>query len=233
MDINSVFALGLDALLPRFFVLCGLPMAPGWGVPWPLCRECSAALRPLAGERCARCGLPLISELGLCMSCRGARGACDSTFPLFSYAGKVGELIACYKLKKRRSLAPFIAGLFASACEEAWPDRIIVPVPPRPEKTRLQGWDQVEEIARLLERRGFAVARPLERQRSDEQKSLGRGARSLNAKKAYALKPGASSPELPLLIDDVVTTGATLDACARALKEGGARSVAALVLAAD
>ncbi len=165
--------------------------------------------------------------------CRGTAWECDSIFPLFSYAGKVGELIACYKLKKRRSLAPFIAGLFARAYEGAWTDRIIVPVPPRPEKARHQGWDQVEEIARLLERRGFAVARPLERRRSDEQKSLGRGARSLNAKRAYALKPGASSPELPLLIDDVVTTGATLDACARALKEGGARSVAALVLAAD
>jgi len=77
------------------------------------------------------------------------------------------------------------------------------------------------------------VSRPLERRRSEEQKGLGRGDRGANARKAYALKAGERSPESPLIIDDVVTTCATLEACALALKEGGAGSVIALVLAAD
>jgi predicted amidophosphoribosyltransferase len=108
-----------------------------------------------------------------------------------------------------------------------------VPVPPRPGKVRSLGWDQVEEIARVLERRGLRVSRPLVRGSSDEQKSLGRADRGLNAMKAYRLREGASSPASPLLVDDVATTCATLDACAAALKAGGARSVVALVLAAD
>ena len=165
--------------------------------------------------------------------CEGTAWTCDSIFPLFSYEGRMRVLVSAYKKGRRRSLAPLFAEMMAKAIEERWPDRTVVPVPPRKGRARIRGWDQVEEIARFLERRGCAVTRPLERRRSDEQKSLGRGARSLNARKAYALKEGASSPELPLLIDDVVTTGATLDACARALKEGGARTVAALVLAAD
>lgn len=167
------------------------------------------------------------------MRCRVAQRSFDSAFPLFSYAGGARELIAAYKKSGRRSLAPFIAELFAQEINSRWPERTIVPVPPRPGKLRSSGWDQVEEIARALEGRGFGVARPLERRPSEEQKSLGRGARGLNASLAYALRAGAVPPDLPLLIDDVVTTCATLDSCARALKAGGAGSVHALVFAAD
>jgi len=234
MTIKSLFAYGLEIALPRACVLCGSSLAPGVDMDlWPLCAGCSGALRPWEGERCGRCGLPLISEIGLCMRCRGAERFFDSAIPLFSYSGAARELIAAYKKVGRRSLAPFIAGIFSEAIRERWPDRTVVPVPPRLGKARSSGWDQVEEIARILERGGYPVARPLARERSEEQKSLGRGARGANAKKAFSLKPGSSSPALPLLIDDVVTTCATLDACARALKGGGARTVAALVFAAD
>jgi len=142
-------------------------------------------------------------------------------------------LVSAYKKGGRRSLSRLFAGFFAEAIEERWPDRTIVPVPPRPGKLRARGWDQVEAIAGLLESRGLPVKRPLERMASDEQKSLGRGDRGANARKAYTLRAGERSPELPLLLDDVVTTCATLDACARALKEGGARSVEAIALVAD
>jgi ComF family protein len=167
------------------------------------------------------------------MRCRDAPRAFDSAYPLFPYEGAMRSLVSAYKKGGRRSLAGLFAELMAAAIGERWPERTIVPVPPRPGKLRKLGWDQVEEIARRLERRGFSVSRPLERGSSDEQKSLGRGDRGSNARRAYRLRAGARAPELPLLIDDVVTTCATLDACAAALKEGGARSVEALVLAAD
>ncbi|MGA2545685.1 MAG: hypothetical protein ABSF43_04010 [Rectinemataceae bacterium] len=167
------------------------------------------------------------------MRCRGIERAFDSAYPLFAYAGAARELISAYKKNRRRSLAPFFAEVFAETIEEKWPDRTIVPVPPRPGKASSSGWDQVEEIAKVLGRRGFPVARPLERRPSEEQKSLGRGERGVNAKKAYVLKRGAVAPERALLIDDVITTCATLDACARSLKSGGALSVTALAFAAD
>ena len=220
----------LEFLLPRGCVLCGSPLPPE--LPWPLCGDCRASLRPWEGERCECCGLPLISELGRCMRCRGAQRAFDCAFPLFSYAGPVRDLIAEYKKNRRRSLAPYFALLFARAIEDRWPGWTVVPVPPRPARAR--DWDQVEEIARLLEARGIDVCRILERgHNSSQQKKLGRSERGDNAKKSYTLKPGATSPQRALLIDDVITTSATLDACALALRSGAAVRVEALVLAAD
>jgi ComF family protein len=167
------------------------------------------------------------------LRCRDAEWSFDSAFPLFSYSGAPRELISAYKKRGRRSLAAPLARLAAAEISRSWPDLTVVPVPPRPGKLRSRGWDQVEEIVRLLERAGFGVSRPLRRAAGAEQKRLGRVGRATNARASYYMRPGASSPERVLLFDDVITTGATVDACARALKEGGARRVAVLALAAD
>jgi predicted amidophosphoribosyltransferase len=91
----------------------------------------------------------------------------------------------------------------------------------------------VEEIAAILEAKGLAIGRVLERRSSSEQKKLGRGERGTNARKAYSLKRGERSPELSLILDDVVTTCATLESCALALRTGGASKIDAIVIAAD
>ena len=112
---------------------------------------------------------------------------------------------------------------------------MIVPVPPRPEKLKRKEWDQIEAISRILERYGYTVRRLLERKVDIQQKRLNREMRKKNAEKAYAVIPsmkGAVGPRI-LLIDDVYTTGATIEACAKALHESGATSVAALVIAID
>lgn len=222
----------LEALLPGACVLCGA--APlGRGSSGPLCAACLQGLLPWNGARCVACGLPLISEEKECMRCRDAEWSFDSAYPLFAYSGAPRELISAYKKRGRKSLAAPLARIVAEEISRRWPGRTVVPVPPRPGKTRTRGWDQVEEIARILERGGFRVARPLGRAAGAEQKRLGRIGRASNARASYFLRPGAASPEEVLLFDDVITTGATVDACARALKGGGARSVAVLALAAD
>lgn len=140
-----------------------------------------------------------------------------------------------YKSSKRFSLVPFWAGLLSDAIDRRWPDRTIVPVPPRPEKIRRREWDQIEAIAAALEKRGYRVERVLERKVDLQQKKLNREMRKANAGKAYSVIPSLASsmPSRIILIDDVYTTGATIEACAKALRENGAESVCALVVAAD
>jgi len=110
-----------------------------------------------------------------------------------------------------------------------------VPVPPRPEKIKTHEWDQVEAIATRLEKRGVPVVRPLVRMASEEQKSLGREGRKANASKGYEYSPEyhCDAPQLVVLFDDVYTTGATAEACSRALLTNGTKKVAVLVLAMD
>jgi len=237
-------------LLPRFCPLCGRPLslgsvdgaslqADGSGLlPFPeaqdlLCDSCLLLLRPYAGERCQKCGKELISESGICMRCRNREWSFEEAFPIFAYDGAAAELVAAYKFAGRRSLARFLAGILSRALMENWPGRPIVPVPYRRAKIVEKGWDQVEEIVRVLDRRGFEVRRILERLPSGEQKRLSQEGRLENARKAYRLVPGAAVPDEVVLVDDVLTTGATAEACARALREGGARRVAVLALAAD
>ncbi len=167
------------------------------------------------------------------MRCRGVEWAFDRAFPLFSYSGPARELIWAYKKGGRRSLALPLAMLADRAISKLWPDRVVVPVPPRPGKIARRGWDQVEEIARELGRMGHRIERPLVRKSSAEQKRLGRELRAANARASYALKAGFAPPREALLLDDVITTGATVDACAAALKAGGSASVEVLALAAD
>jgi len=211
-----------------------------------LCERCAEAVRAEARasvslnvEHCPICGKPVVSEQGRCMRCRGVEYGFDSAWPLFRYAGMVRTLILAYKSSQRRSLACFFAGAIAEVLEERYPGRIVVPVPPRPGKLRKKGWDQVEDLARILERRHrVTVSRILTRADGKQQKALDLEGRAANMRGKIGI--GRSShgrrctiPADPVLLDDVLTTGATLSECARTLKAAGSVRVDAVAIAAD
>jgi predicted amidophosphoribosyltransferase len=124
------------------------------------------------------------------------------------------------------------------ARDAAW-----TPVPPRPGKIKHNGWDQVEYLAGLLEKeRGRGdfftppVCRCLERLPSESQKELDREKRRLNLKGRIVLRAGKGAGPVPrraVLVDDVYTTGSTMEACAEALKRGGAEEVYGICLCYD
>ena len=225
----------LGWLVPRFCLLCGMPVEGSPEADLPLCGRCRSEFPEIGGERCALCGKELYSEKGTCYACREAGHLCQEVYPIFRYKGAPAALLRRYKTAKRSSLAEFWAGLMAGLIDTRWPGSAIVPVPPRPEKLRRREWDQVEAIAVRLEKRGYRVERILARSATIQQKQLSRTMRKANAEKGYHLIPGFASkvPERVVLIDDVYTTGATVDSCAKALFENGSKKLAALVIAAD
>ncbi len=223
----------LEILFPRTCVLCGRNLREEAERSYPLCASCEAAIPGMRGERCSLCGKSLISEQGLCMRCRERSFSFDAAYPLWEYSGPVKELIISYKIGGFRRLAEFFASRMLARLREANPGIPVVPVPFRKSKMRKTGWDQVEDLARTLERKGIPVIRCLERAEGASQKTLDYSARMSNLKGRIRRRNLIRIPERVVLLDDVLTTGATLSECARVLKEGGALRVDALVLAAD
>jgi len=205
-----------------------------------LCNDCRSKIEQYLAETqglktCEYCGKPLISEQGLCLSCRRTGTLnFDRAIVLFPYSGIYQKLLSSYKFEKHVSLGNFFAELITKTLEkEEMPaETVIVPVPARPGKIRKTGWDQVEYLAKILEKgKGLYVSRCLKRLSSKSQKELDRKSRQTNLK--GRIIPKKQSPKTAVIIDDVTTTGSTLDACALALKDAGAQTVYGLCLFYD
>ena len=112
---------------------------------------------------------------------------------------------------------------------------MVVPVPPRKGKIREKGWDQVDELCSFLHYRyNQKVMKLLTRNSTGEQKKLGREGRLETIGKAYSLLEEENLPDVMpenvIIIDDIFTTGSTIESCARVLKEGGVKKVIALTI---
>jgi ComF family protein len=214
----------------------------------PLCKTCGEKLLNFesSGPRCSRCGKPLISETGLCMKCRPrddspapeTAPAVSRCFPVFPYRLWRKELLFLWKGRGVRLFTPLFARILARALDREFRQDsgtlpAIVPVPPRPGKIREKGWDQVEDLASYLEGYyGLTVKRLLKRRSSLQQKKLSQEERAKNARNAFYLakKAGPALPAQAVLLDDVRTTGATLERAAQVLRDAGVQDVGALVL---
>jgi ComF family protein len=150
------------------------------------------------------------------------------------YEGRMKEIIHALKYERRRSIAPRLGALMRECGAALLRDAaIVVPVPLHPRREYERGFNQAEDLALHL---GLPVMKLLTRVRhTQSQIELPKEQRQQNVKNAFAAlslsKGRLPVPGIVVLIDDVSTTGSTLDACARVLKDAGVKEVRALTAA--
>jgi ComF family protein len=209
----------------------------------PVCEGCWSSLRALAPPLCRSCGDPLPSwrvisvAMERCARCRRRSSAVDCARAAGDYDGALRQIIHAFKYEQRRSLARPLAQMLRQAGPDLLTDAdCAVPVPLHPWRRLRRGFNQAADLARGLD---LPLVHALSRWRpTTAQAGLTAAARRRNVRGAFVLSPlhphaahAAIGGRIIVLVDDVRTTGATLDECARVLKAAGAREVRALTVA--
>lgn len=211
----------------------------------PICKACLPKILEVGFKNsCAHCGRELVSEIDVCSYCREnpALQSLSGAFSLHGYQLWKKSLLFAWKLEDKRNLSPYFAAIFykkLSSLEKELGARLpVVPVPPRAGKIREKGWDQIEELCFYLEKGWNVRILPLlERLSRIQQKKLDRAKRIEGISSSYKARSKKEirkiCPEIPekaVLADDIFTTGATMEACARELRLLGVREVFSITL---
>ncbi len=211
----------------------------------PVCPGCWLAVPALTPPWCERCGdaLPSWRTAGpLCARCRRRTPRFVAARSAGRYEGSLRQIVHAFKYGQRRVLAQPLAGLIGRAGAELLADAdAVIPVPLHPWRALQRGFNQADDLARHL---GPPVWRALRRSRvGPPQASLPAARRHANVRGAFALGrwpfPAQAAftwtrvlqDRVVVLVDDVMTTGATLDACGQVLLDAGVKTVRAVTVA--
>jgi ComF family protein len=239
-----------DALVSVFFPagcrLCEGVLVSASAVP--ICAECLGSFPALGGERCEKCGQPLAAwslsgrkddggAAGvLCPECQNREYGFDRARSYALYKAGLVRAIVLLKFERIEPLGRWFAARLAEvARRDSLMADVVVPVPLHRQREKERGYNQADLIAKPLARKlGLpyrAVLLVRTKPRPDKH-ILSLEERWDSVRGAFATRPGTQVDNLRvLLIDDVMTTGATLDACAKALRGAGAKSVIGLTVA--
>lgn len=205
---------------------CGHPVH--WQHYW--CSQCQALLTPIATQRCIQCGLPIASGL-YCGDCISHHRYFDHTWVLDDYRWPLDRLIIHFKHQHKRILAQGLAELFYQS-HPSLPNAIFIDVPMYYQKQWQRGFNQSELLARALAQRYQQTYQHLFRQphASEDFIGLSRSKRQRAVRSRYQLRT-PSPPNHVIIVDDVMTTGSTLNELARQLKQAGTLEVDCIAIA--
>ena len=212
-------------VLPASCVLCGVATPAS-----RLCAPCREGLPPLPRGQCSRCALPLPSG-GVCAECLARPPAYDAIAAAFPYEFPIDALVQAYKYGRDLTLAPLFAAEL-SRCVAATVDAIVA-MPLSPARLSERGFNQAHEIARRLARSlGVPLLSHACRKVAETppQAGLTLAERARNVRRAFVCDADLRGKDVAI-VDDVMTTGATLNELARVMKRAGAASVSGWVVA--
>ena len=219
--------------LLRFFLPLECPVCGGQpfdGSPNMFCKDCLQKIEFLTPPVCPMCGCEYNGLLDVCPLClQSGKRPWDGALSVFRMNGLVKELLHNYKYHKQPELAALLGELCLLSLRNNMPHiDCIVPVPLHWRRFLQRGFNQSEELSkRLGQGLGIPVVNALRRKKyTKQQAKLGKEARISNLSGAFSINHSTFVEKRAiLLVDDVMTTGATLSAAARALKRAGAAKV--------
>lgn len=223
----------LELVFPRRCPVCDQPVAqPGEKI----CLQCLSKLRILTPPWCMKCGKKLNSDEEFCMDCQSREHLFDRGRALYEY-GSVAPAIYRFKYSGRREYAECFgeqsADLLGDFLRRIHPDALI-PIPLHKNRLKKRGYNQAELLARAISRKtGIPVCTDLLLRAKDTvpMKKLSYRERQNNLKKAFIISRNDVELDIAVLIDDIYTTGTTIDEATRVLKAAGVRKVYYLALA--
>lgn len=228
----------LDLFFPPLCISCREQVSE----PGSLCATCWSAIQFLDGPACATCGLPFeLETIGetLCAACHAAPPAFDKARAVMRYDDASKGPILAFKHGDRLDLVPGFARWLERGGRDVLSEAsVIVPVPLHPTRLWSRRYNQSAELGRAIAR---LIDKPMEpqlltrvRRTPSQGEMVSARARRRNVRGAFRVAPERAQlakGQNVLLVDDVLTTGATVDACAKALKRAGAAKVFVLALA--
>lgn len=226
--------------LPADCAACGVPLTTD---PVPLfCRSCWDTIAPLKRSRCSQCDRPLPSPAALtyspahrCHHCTVRPPAYEQAWTLYPYLPPLQEAICLFKYRGKVALAKPLARLMLDAMPAIIQADLIVPVPLHPSRLREREFNQSLLLAdQVAKHTGLPLSftNLVRTVSSNPQSTLSRKERIKNLRRAFAVRhPRLVEHKRILLIDDVFTTGTTVNECATVLRKAGAEAVFVLTLA--
>lgn len=229
--------MGLGLIFPRTCPICADIVTPAGAL---ICADCARRLPLVRQPVCKKCGKEILSELvEYCLDCSRHPRSFEAGMALLNYDEMVGRSMAEIKYKNRREYLDFYAEAlsirYRKQIGRIRPD-LLIPVPVHASRKRSRGFNQAEELAKRL---GKLWALPVNARflvrgrKTNPQKELSPSERLKNLQDAFECRHRALEGDVPntvILIDDIYTTGSTVEACTRILKAAGVERVYVTVI---
>ena len=213
----------LDLVYPPRCPICGRPAPFGLKI----CPECRLRLPAIESKRCRKCGKPVEDFETLCPDCAGENHIYDRGLGIYMYDETMKRAISELKYKGRREYGEVFGELiFDKARSELmyWKPDFLIPIPLHPIRERERGYNQARIISEAISKRSGIPTRTdilVRTTDTDRMKELSAKDRTNNMIRAFAADGDCRGMRSVVLIDDIYTTGATIDAAATVLRRAG------------
>ena len=229
MLFTKILNKGLSYLYPQRCPVCHNIVV---GAENKICPGCIKELPIIKGARCKKCSKPLIDEeVEYCFDCQHKKHYFDEGYAVLLYDAKMQKSMAYFKFHGRREYGEFYAELLIKAAKKVvnrWQIEVLLPVPIHKGRISTRGYNQAEVIGRVLSQ-GLTI--PIRTdlikrvKNTKAQKELNIDERKQNVRNAFALNSEVANYQKVLIIDDIYTTGSTVDEIAKELLKSGVQQV--------